>query len=61
MATPTDALPPFSARNRRDTAPLDGDFPATARVGLLHLVSETYEKTILKAEPVWTLARAARP
>jgi hypothetical protein len=44
MATPSDTLPPFSARNRRDTAPVDGDFPVSARVGLLHLVSEGIRK-----------------
>lgn len=42
MATPTDtdALIPFSARNRRDTAPVDDDFPESARIGLLHLISD---------------------
>jgi hypothetical protein len=47
MATPSDALPPFSARNRRDTAPKDGDFPASARIGLLHLLSEGIRKEYL--------------
>jgi hypothetical protein len=37
MASST--LPPFSARNRRDAIPIDGKFPDTARVGLLHLIS----------------------
>lgn len=35
----TSALPPFSARNRRDVVPIDGAFPDTARIGLLHLIS----------------------
>jgi hypothetical protein len=40
MATPSDALPPFSARNRRDIVPVDDAFPASARIGLRHLLSE---------------------
>ena len=39
MATPSGALPPFSARNRRDTAQIDGNFPDTARILVLHLLS----------------------
>ncbi|HTZ97614.1 MAG TPA: hypothetical protein VMB18_14530 [Terriglobales bacterium] len=35
-----DTLPPFSTRNRGDAAQIDGEVPATARVGLLHLLAE---------------------
>jgi hypothetical protein len=34
-----DVLPPFSARNRTDTLPVDGAFPASARIGLIHLLT----------------------
>ncbi len=48
----SDTLPPFSARNRRDnTAPIDGDFPARARIGLLHLLSDGIRKQYLEG---WT-------
>jgi hypothetical protein len=30
---------PFSARNRKDATQIDGDFPSSARVALLHLVT----------------------
>lgn len=44
-------LPPFSARNRRSTVPIDGDFPTSARTGLLHLLSEGIRKDYLEG---WT-------
>lgn len=42
-------LTPFSARNRRDTAPIDDDFPETARIGLLHLLTEGVRKDYLES------------
>src|ERR1700685_3882908 len=48
MTAPTDTLPPFSARNRRDTTPVDGEFPETARIGLLHLVSDGIRRDYLE-------------
>jgi AbiJ N-terminal domain 4 len=60
MASST--VPPFSARNRRDIAPVDDAFPATARVGLLHLVSEGIRKDYLEgwAGTALELQRIAR-
>ena len=58
----TDALPPFSARNRRDTAQIDGEVPATARVGLLHLLAEAVREDYVEGWHVVTmeLQRIAR-
>lgn len=44
----SDAQPPFSARNRRDTAPIDGNFPDTARILVLHLLSEGIRRGYLE-------------
>jgi hypothetical protein len=44
----TAPLPPFSARNRREKKWIDEDFPATARNGLLHVLSEAIEKSYLR-------------
>jgi hypothetical protein len=62
MATAGDTLPPFSARNRRDAAPIDGDFPASARIGILHLISEAIQKDYLEgwAAVALELQRIAR-
>jgi AbiJ N-terminal domain 4 len=38
------ALPPFSARNRRNVVLVDDDFPASARAGLLHVLDEAISK-----------------
>jgi hypothetical protein len=43
-----DALPPFSARNRRDTAQIDGEVPESARVGLMHIVAEAVRNDHIK-------------
>jgi hypothetical protein len=57
-----DALPPFSARNRRDTAQIDGEVPASARVGLLHLLAEAVREDYVEGWHVVTmeLQRIAR-
>ena len=44
-------LPPFSARNRRGVAPIDDDFPASARVGLIHLLRKAIEKQFVANWP----------
>jgi hypothetical protein len=44
----TTPLPPFSARNRRERNWIEEDFPATARNGLLHVLSEAIEKSFLR-------------
>jgi hypothetical protein len=43
----TALTPPFSARNRRGKQWIDEDFPASARIGLLHTLSEAVEKDYL--------------
>ncbi len=55
-------LPPFSARNRRDTAQIDGEVPASARVGLLHLLAEAVREDYIEGWHVVTmeLQRIAR-
>jgi hypothetical protein len=45
----TGALPPFSARNRRDTAPVDEDFPSDARTGLLHLIKQGVGRNLIRS------------
>lgn len=40
--------PPFSSRNRRERNWIEEDFPATARNGLLHVLSEGIEKNYLR-------------
>lgn len=40
--------PPFSARNRREKDLIEGDFPDSARNGLLHVISEAIEKDYLR-------------
>jgi hypothetical protein len=40
-------IKPFSARNRKDVAQIDGDFPHSARVALLHLVTLGVKKSYL--------------
>jgi hypothetical protein len=57
VATPTDTdVPiPFSARNRRDVAPVDDDFPQDARVGLLHLLSDGIRKEYIEGWPAVAL------
>ena len=42
-----DTLPPFSARNRRETAPIDDAFPDSAQIGLLHILDEGMRKNFL--------------
>ena len=44
----TTPLPPFSARNRREKNWIVEDFPATARNGLLHVLSEAVKKNFLR-------------
>lgn len=44
----TRPLPPFSARNRRERDWIEGDFPASARNGLLHVLYEAMEKNFLR-------------
>lgn len=44
----TAPLPPFSARNRREKNWIEEDFPATARNGLLHVLTEAIEKNYLR-------------
>ncbi len=44
----TTPLPPFSARSRREKSWIEEDFPATARNGLLHVLSESVEKDYLR-------------
>ena len=44
----TTPLPPFSARNRREKNWIEEDFPATARNGLLHVLSDAIEKDFLR-------------
>lgn len=55
-------LPPFSARNRRDTAPIDNDFPDTARILVFHLLSEGIRRDYLEgwAAVALELQRIAR-
>jgi AbiJ N-terminal domain 4 len=57
-----DPLPPFSSRNRRDTAQIDGEVPATARVGLMHLLAEAVREDYIGGWHVVTmeLQRIAR-
>jgi hypothetical protein len=42
-----DSLPPFSVRNRREIAPIDEIFPASAQIGLLHLLNEGMSRGFL--------------
>ncbi len=44
-------LPPFSARNRGAHVQIDNDCPATARVGLLHLLHYLVEREYVKGWP----------
>ena len=46
-------MPPFSAKNRRENNWIDGDFPASARNGLLHVINEAIEKDYLVG---WSVA-----
>ncbi|HCT61169.1 MULTISPECIES: AbiJ-NTD4 domain-containing protein [Acidobacterium] len=46
MTTPT--FQPFSARHHRERKWIDGDFPVTARNGLLHVLSGAIEKYFLR-------------
>jgi hypothetical protein len=39
--------PPFSARNRREKAWIEEDFPSSARTGLLHLLNEAVSRNYL--------------
>lgn len=43
----TVPLPPFSARNRREKNWIEGDFPASARTGLLHLLHAAVDNRYL--------------
>lgn len=43
---------PFSARNRREKDWIENDFPASARIGLLHLLNEAVDKVYL---PGWSV------
>ena len=43
----TAPLPPFSARSRREKDWIEGDFPTSARTGLLHLLSDAVDKRFL--------------
>ena len=49
----TAQSPPFSARNRREKNLIEGDFPDSARNGLLHLISEAVENNYLRG---WSTA-----
>lgn len=40
--------PPFSARDRRERTWIVGDFPATARIGLLHVLADAIERQYLR-------------
>lgn len=55
-------LPPFSARNSREKGWIEEGFPSTARIGLLHLLSDAVDKDYLSGWPVIAkeLARIAR-
>src|ERR1700686_1012014 len=57
-----DPLPPFSVRNRPDIAQIDGEVPASARVGLMHLLAEAVRKEYIEGWHVVTmeLQRIAR-
>jgi len=48
----TVPLPPFSARNRSQKHWIDGDFPASARTGLLHLLNEAVNRDYVSGWPV---------
>jgi len=37
-------MPPFSARNRQETRWIEEDFPASARTGLLHLLTDAVDR-----------------
>jgi len=39
--------PPFSARNRRDKARIEEDFPISARTGLIHLLNDAVDRDYL--------------
>jgi hypothetical protein len=61
---PNNALPPFSARNRGDLAPIENDFPDTARIGLVHLVADAVQRDYVPgwipvARELHRIARAA--
>jgi hypothetical protein len=53
---------PFSARNRREKNWIEGDFPTSARTGLLHLLHDAVDNRYLSGWPVVTkeLRRIAR-
>lgn len=57
-----EALPPFSARNRQDTAQIDGEVPDSARTGLMHVLAEAVRKDYIEGWHVATmeLQRIAR-
>jgi AbiJ N-terminal domain 4 len=43
-SVPQPPQPPFSARNRRESALIEEDFPLPARTGLLHLLNEAINR-----------------
>ena len=55
-------LPPFSARNRRDVALVDGDVPETARMGLIHVINGGIRRGLIAgwSAAVGELQRIAR-
>jgi hypothetical protein len=52
------ATGPFSARNRREKNWIEGDFPASARVGILHLLKDAIDKDHLSGW--WVVAKELR-
>ncbi|HEY0308188.1 MAG TPA: hypothetical protein VGB94_08505 [Acidobacteriaceae bacterium] len=45
----TASIPPFSARNRREHNWIEEDFPASARIGLLHLLCDAIDRNYLSS------------